>query len=360
MATLKDIAIKANLSVPTVSRILSPRGGHYPFKPETIARVHQIAKHLNYIPNAAAQSLATNKTGNIALVLDTHRNTPEESTFWSPVMSGILRQCRESSISCIVSIEDYYNIDNFEMPMGIRQQKVDGFIITHPLGNTDEKVLGKFIKFGLPFVVLSWYSADPQIWSVCCEPSAGYHQACRHLAEFGHRKIGYCVYPVWHAPDTSEKIAPQPINLPGYDINFTPILTDTTKYSHREMGQLIAEDIINGKLDITALVVGDIIAIQIIETLAENNIKVPEDISIIGTEDTFFSQLSKPKLTCLRSPLEEMGTSAVTLLTENINGHKSDKKLTARHLTLPKLFVARDSTGPVSEKSNSKTLAEKT
>ncbi len=347
MATLKDIAKKTGLSVPTVSRILNPHNGHIPAKQDTINKVRQIAKSLNYTPNAQARSLATNRTGNIALLCDTLRDTPEENAFWSRVMSGILRECKQNAVGCFMGLENYSNFADFQIPIGIREQKVDGFIITHPLGKTDAKVLDKFLEYGLPFVVISSVSSDPRIWSVCCDPTLGYQQACRHLIELGHKKIGYCVYPQWEAREDRQRMMPAPIlNITESKPEFVPVEIDTSTYTHKEIGQRIANDFIQGQLDITALVTGDIIAMHILNHLSEHGVKVPDDISLIGMDDIYMCQLVKPKLSSLRSPLEEMGSAAVNLLLENIKISSSGTTPCARHLTLPKVFVARDSTGP--------------
>lgn len=344
MATLKDIAEKTGLSVPTVSRILNPRNGHIPAKQETINKVKQIAKSINYTPNAQARSLATNKTGNIALICDTLRDNPEENAFWSRVMSGILRGSKSKKIGCFVGLENYSDFTNFEIPIGIRERKVDGFIITHPLGNTDAKVLEKFIEYGLPFVVISSVSSDPRIWSVGCDPTLGYQQACKHLFELGHKKIGYSTYPQWKAMEDRHRMMPAPIPIGNGEIEFVPIEIDTSQFSHKEIAEKMSDDLISGKLDVTAIVTGDIIAMHLTNFLSEKNVDIPKDLSLIGMDDIYMCQFTKPKLSSLRSPLEEMGMAAVDLLLENIRITESSPNTCARHLTLPKIFIDRDST----------------
>jgi DNA-binding LacI/PurR family transcriptional regulator len=348
MATLKDIAKKTGLSVPTVSRILNPRNGHIPAKQETINKVRQVAKSLHYTPNAQARSLATNRTDNIALICDTLRDTPEENAFWSRVMSGILRESKNKHIGCFVGLENYSDLSGFEIPIGIRERKVDGFIITHPLGNTDAKVLEKFLEYGLPFVVISSVSTNPQIWSVCCDPTLGYQQACRHLAQLGHQKIGYSTYPQWEAMEDRQKMMPAPIAIENGRLEFVPIEIDTSKFTHKQIAEKIADDLTCGKLDVTAIVTGDVISMHLINFLSERGIRIPEDISLIGMDDIYMCQFTKPKLSSLRSPLEEMGAAAVDLLLENIRISSSMPQASARHLTLPKMFIERDSTAPAS------------
>jgi DNA-binding LacI/PurR family transcriptional regulator len=339
-----------SLSVPTVSRILNPRNGHIPAKQKTIQRVKQAARSLNYTPNAQARSLATNRTDNIALLCDTLRDTPEENAFWSRVTSGILRESKNKRIGCFVGLENYSDLSSFEIPIDIRERKVDGFIITHPLGNTDAKVLEKFLEYGLPFVVISSVSTNPQIWSVCCDPTLGYQQACRHLSQLGHKKIGYSTYPQWEAMEDRQKMMPAPISIDNGQLEFIPIEIDTSKFSHKQIAEKIADDIVSGKLDATVIVTGDVISMHLINFLSDKGINIPQDISLIGMDDIYTCQFTKPKLSSLRSPLEEMGAAAVDLLLENIRISSTTPTPCARHLTLPKVFIERASTGPANLK----------
>ncbi|AQQ70521.1 Glucose-resistance amylase regulator [Limihaloglobus sulfuriphilus] len=347
MPTLNDIARKAGVSAPTVSRILSPKDGVIPAKMSTIQKVRKIAESLNYSPNAAARSLAIRRTDNIGVVLDTLRNTPGESPVWSQILAGVLNEVRLQHLNCMMTVENYSASNKFRLPEAVRQKNVDGLIITHPLGTTDSNVLQEFIDNGVPFVVLSAASSDPRVWSVCCDPNPGYMDAFTYLCELGHRKVGYCVYPQWNAAENREKMFPSKNIFKNYNMEFVPVEVDLAKNSHIQEGQRLAEQIISGGLDITAIVMGDSISAELLNSLNEQGIKVPDDFSIIGLDDTYICQCTSPKLSSLASPLVEMGQIAVRLLQDAVKAKQGGLTVSARNIILPKKFVIRKSTGPL-------------
>ncbi len=345
MATLKDIAKKAGVSAPTASRILSPRSSHISAKPETIKRVREIAKELNYVPNAAARSLSTSRTQNIALLLDSARDNPEEDFYWAPIIRGIASQCGLEEFGCLFSVIDYQQADRFEIPISIREKRVDGFIATHPIGMNNIEFINKLLQTQTPFVIVSFSSSNPKVWSVSCDPALGYRDACHHLAGLGHRKVGYMIYPEWSAVEDRLLLSPERLAPEGME--FTPVIVDPTEHRHVEIAESIADKIACGALDVTTLIIGDIIGIHLISKLAERGIRVPEDFSIVGSDNSYACSLSNPRLTSIDCPLEEMGEAAVSMLSERIKAHRNNQPLVARHLSIPKSFTLGNSTGPV-------------
>lgn len=347
MATLQDIAKQAGVSVPTVSRILSPKNGVRVASAKTERLVRQIASSLNYSPNASARALSTRRTRNIGILWDKRMDSPEEAIFWSPVLRGVMAGCKRAGYECMVSVEDYQTPSGFELPRGFRERFVDGVIVTYPLGDTARQVQNKLIESGIPFVVIWASFADPNVWSVDIDFNPGFRQALLHLYEYGHRKIGYCVYPHWqvgeyHASEEFEKTVRK-----EFGINLIPLAVDLTRHSHKEEGRNLAAKIISGELDITAMVMGDLISIEAMRCLAENRIRVPEDFSLVGLSGTQVCEYCTPRLSTLVSPLVEIGEKAASLLVDDIKARPLGVKLEPRHVTLSQGFLARESTGPV-------------
>jgi len=345
MSTLKDVARQAGVSVPTASRVLNPRNPHVSGRPETIRRIREAAEELDYTPNAAARSLSTSRTQNIALLLDSARDNPEEDFYWAPIIRGIASQCGREEFGCLFSVIDYQQADRFEIPISIREKRVDGFIATHPIGMNNIEFIDKLLQIQTPFVIVSFSSSNPKVWSVSCDPALGYRDACHHLAGLGHRKVGYMIYPEWSAVEDRLLLSPERIAPEGME--FTPVVVDPTQHRHVEIAEMIAEKIATGELDVTALIIGDVIGIHLISRLAERGIRVPEDFSIVGSDDSYACSLSNPRLTSIHCPLEEMGVAAVSMLSERIKAHRNNQPLVARHLSIPKGFTLGSSTGPV-------------
>ena len=344
MSTLKDVAQRAGVSAPTVSRVLNPRGAHISARPETIQRIQKAADELNYTPNAAARSLITNCTRNIALLLDSARDNPREDYYWAPIIRGITKQCTQDQLGCLFSVAHYLEAGLFDVPICIREKKIDGFIATHPLGMKNSEFIDNLLQTQMPFVVISFCSSDPRVWSVFCDPASGYRVACRHLSELGHKKVGYMIDAEWSVAEYQLPWSPE--QLTPEKIVFSPVFIDLLQYHHTEIAERIACEIVSGELDITAIIIGDVIGVDLISRLADKGVRVPEDFSIIGFDDSYACTLSKPRLTSIHSPLEEMGAAAVSMLSERIKVQNSGQPVAARHLSIPKSFTLGDSTGP--------------
>ena len=344
--TLTDIARQAQVSVPTVSRILHPNGKKIPARTETIERVRRIAAELDYSPNAAARLLVTRRSNSIGVVIDTLYNRSDESFYWSKVLTGLISGCQQAGLQCTVEFENYIALDEFEFPQRMREHHVDGVILMHPHGHADKQVLEKFVEAGVPFLVVSTSTSDERIWSVNCEPGPGFRSALQHLAELGHRRVGYYVSPRWELAEYREMLGLDENVREDSGIDLVPLEMDYTKTSHREEGRRLAERLLGGDLDVTAVIVGDAMSVECISRLAEGGVCVPGDISVIGLDNTYLCECSVPKLTSIDSPLERMGREAIGLLQENIRARRAGIKLKAQHMNLPRGFVARKSTGP--------------
>ncbi len=350
MAKLKDIAKLAGVSVPTVSRILNPFNKTRSASDQTESLVRKIAAELNYSPNASARALSTRRTHNIGIMWDKRMDSREESVFWSPVLRGLMSSCRTAGYECMVSVEDYYNGEKFELPRGFRERYVDGLIITYPLGDTRKQVQEKLIESGIPFVVIWSAISDDQIWTVGLDPNPGFRQAILHLYEHGHRNIGYCVYPHWqvgeyHASDELEAQV-----LAEFGIELAPLEVDLTRFSHMEEGQRLAENILSGQLDVSAVIMGDAISIHLMRCLADSGVAVPNDFSVVAMANTYLCDCSSPRLTSIDSPLVQLGEKAATLLSDCIRAKAAGVNLTPQHVMLPQGFVVRESAGPVSRR----------
>ena len=345
--TLQDIAKRAGVSVPTVSRILNRKKGPRAASATTEKRVRQIARELNYSPNASARALITRKTRNIGILWDKRMDSAEEAIFWSPVLRGLMAGCKRAGYECMVSVEDYQTSSGFELPRGFRERSVDGVIVTYPLGDTARQVQNKLVESDIPFVVIWASFADPNVWSVDIDFNPGFRQALLHLYEYGHRQIGYCVYPHWqvgeyHASEDLERQVRQ-----EFGISLVPLPVDLTRNSHKQEGQNLANRLISGELDITAMIMGDLISIEAVRCLSEHTIRVPEDFSVVGLSGTQVCEYCTPRLSTLVSPLVEVGEKAASLLVDDIRARPLGVQLEPRHVTLSQGFTVRESTGPV-------------
>ena len=351
MITLKDIAKSAGVSVSTVSRILNgtTKNGR-PSGERARNKVRRIADELSYNPNAWGRALSTQRTFNIGVMWDKRMDSPEESVFWSPVLRGVISGCKAAGYHCMVSIEDYRAKHGFELPRSFREQYVDGVVVTYPLGDRNKQVQQELIDLGISFVAIWKPFVDADVWSVDVDLKTGYRQALLHLLELGHRKICYCVYPHGQLGEcqTGQEIEEQVRS--EFGIQLIPFVIDLTMNTHREEGIRLANKILKDELDVTAVMMGDLIASEAIVNLAKHNVRVPKDLSVVGLSNSFICEYCNPQLTSMVQPLFQVGQEAVGLLADNIRGKRLGADLAPRGVMLPMGFVERESTGPVSER----------
>jgi LacI family transcriptional regulator len=196
---------------------------------------------------------------------------------------------------------------------------------------------------GFPFVVVDPRTALPRdIAAVSAAHFAGARSLTAHLTRLGHRRIGVIGGPKeWLASDArlaghTAALADVGV-LPARDLRRSD--EPTIEYGYRAAGELLDLP------DRPTAIVGfnDKTAVGALRAAAERHLRVPGDLSVAGFDDIDLSRATRPMLTSVRQPLQEMGRMAVTLLIRLLEGHQ----LEALHVELATELVVRDSTGPI-------------
>jgi LacI family transcriptional regulator len=178
MATIKDVAREARVSVATVSRVFS---GGAPVRAETRLRISDIATVLRYVPHGGARSLITSKTSTIGVLL------PDlYGEFFSEVIRGIDLAARRSGLHLIIS-NSHYDKSTIEGAMRAMRGRVDGLIIMSP--DIDAHALRANLPDSHPVVLLNCALRGEAFDSVNIDNVGGALAVVRHLVSHGHRDI---------------------------------------------------------------------------------------------------------------------------------------------------------------------------
>ncbi|HEY8165052.1 MAG TPA: LacI family DNA-binding transcriptional regulator, partial [Gemmatimonadaceae bacterium] len=178
MATIKDVAREARVSVATVSRVFS---GGAPVREETRRRISDIATALRYVPHSGARSLITSKTSTIGVLL------PDlYGEFFSEVIRGIDLAGRQSGLHLILS-NSHYDRSTIEGAMRAMRGRVDGLIIMSP--DIDAHALRANLPDSQPVVLLNCALRGEAFDSVSIDNVGGALAIVRHLISHGHRDI---------------------------------------------------------------------------------------------------------------------------------------------------------------------------
>ena len=325
--TIDQIAAMAGVARSTVSRALSP--DHQRVSAETRRRVLDIAKSMNYMPSGPARLLARRKTGTVGF----YWNHGEIRTTHSPSLSGLLAG------SSMLLTERRHNLllalgnsDDASSARIINERFVDGMIIGF---DEDEPVMSRLRDNGIPFVLAQTRVCDDcDCVTVDDEDAAG--SCVKYLAELGHRCIAYVNNDVvWHAASMEARAM-------GYVKAMAHLgLRTPDGYDRIEPIEQRIEELTTGVHTPTAVVCyDDGAAFSTIQILQERGFRVPDDISVIGFNDSEKASCSAVPITSASLPLVNIGRCAAGMLLDRI----ADPEIPVRQRKMKAELVVRAST----------------
>ncbi len=314
--TIKDIAKLANVSHTTVSRALN----NSPFiNEETKNRIVEIANQLNYVPNYNAKSLVLNKSYNIALFFSSISNGTSPSFFYE-IVEGANSVIKESYNLVVRGIDDYNNFAE------INKRRFDGIILVSQ-SESDNLFIYDVIRKEIPLVVINRDIPEDYIVNILSNDEKGAYDAIEYLIKNGHsdiaivegkknfkstiyRKEGY----IRALLDNNIQLKNEYMVQGQYDIE--------SGYSC--MKNLLALD----KVPTAVFCSNDDMAVGAMKAVIEKGLKVPEDISIIGFDDSVVCDYVTPSLTTVKKHSRELSVKGTDkLLTIIENKDASEKKI---------------------------------
>jgi len=300
---LKDIAKKSGFDVSTVSRALKddPR-----VKEETKKKIKEIAKKLNYIPDISARILSGGKSGIIGIIL------PEiKHSFYSEIFEEIDEICLERELIPELLLTEFNQFRIEGIKKQIIYQRMDGIILAyHTLDFS-------FISEKTCPVVLIDVPDDSfeDFDKVIIDNLEGAKEAVRYLIEIGHRRIGF----ISDAVTIKKRFDGYKEALKGKNIKIDEELIEIRIGRSEEIGYQAGLKLLSRKDRPTAIFcVNDLIAIGLLRASFELNIKVPEQLSIIGFDDIPVSRYLPIPLTTVSQPIKDIAREAVLLLIDRI------------------------------------------
>lgn len=318
--TLQDIAEKAGVSKTTVSRVLNNKESEIPIRKETKRKVLKAAEDLNYRPNVHARALSTKKSYMLAFMVD------YLDPFYNDIIKGIENYSREKNYNLILSIANEKPLDKI-INVLLNQSSVEGIII----GGTkklikDESIVTELNKKNVPVVLLAHYlNGTP---SVNVDNFKGAYIATNYLVGLGYTDIGIITgSDLEGRKDTKERFAgyKQVLRDNSIKINEKYIIEGDFTY---QSGYLAMKKFLNlNTVPEAVFACDDQMALGSLSAANECNVKVPEDISIIGFDDIIQTKYSSPKLTTIAQPKIKMGESATQMLISLIEKKEIKEKI---------------------------------
>ena len=331
-ATLAKVAERAGVSIPTVSKVLNGRDD---VSASTRERVQAALDDLDYeVPGrrGSDSSLGTR----VVFVCESL-----SSAYVVEVLRGVVDGAALAGAEVVVSLIPRHSEDEGDSPGWAKKAAA-----THPTGivlvtsAVVDAELAQLIVRGIPVVVIDPLSVIRSDYvSVGATNWAGGKTATDHLLSLGHRKIAYIGGPSsaecnvarlhgYLAALSARGITPSPDYLTGGD--FTA-----------EAGRIAARTLFDLDDRPTAIfAASDSIATGVFEIAAQRGISIPAELSVVGFDGTYLSEVTYPRLTTVAQPLTEMGQTAVRLVLNQARGERIDSD----HIELATRLIERDST----------------
>jgi len=331
--TITDIAKKLGISASTVSRALS---GHPDVKESTKKQVLKLVNEYNFKLNPIAQSLKSNKTTIIGVIV------PEiKHDFFSSAISGI----EEVAYNCGYTIIVCQSNESYEREVintnSMIQQRVAGVIASISQNTTSSAHFKSVVDHGMPLVFFDRASEDITASKVIIDNAKGACKATDHLIDKGYKKIAHLA-----GPQTLEICRER---LKGY----RQALKERNLIVEEELIQFRGLDEIDGYTSMDKLLslnntpdaifaVNATVAIGAYQRIREAGLKIPSQIGIVGFSNNKMMTLVDPPMTAVGQPSFEMGKKAAEILIETIESEK--KSVKPKLLILDTELIIRGST----------------
>jgi LacI family transcriptional regulator len=320
-----DVAGLAGVSVSTVSRVLN---GRPDVSERTRRQVMEAAYELGYVARDAARNLASGTQLVAILVQDfadewmarVLRGVGAEIERWGYMAAlftvGSSRERRARSVEWLAEWGE-----------------AAGMLAVLPV--TDWGLEGAVGK--VPIAAVDDGTAGLEVPRVLCPDREGAYRGTRHLLELGHREVGF----VMGTPEmraARERLAGYRQALAEFEVAEGPVVEgDFTRAAGREAGR----ELLAGSVPTAVVASSDHMALGVIEVAREGEMRVPEDLSVVGYDG--LPVAAENRLTTVDPLLHEIGSEAVRLLADQI---QAERPLPAKRVEIPPRLVVRESTGP--------------
>jgi LacI family transcriptional regulator len=324
--TIYDVARKADVSLATVSRVLNNPGR---VKEKTRTRVLEVIKELGYRPNAIARGLASRRSTNIGLIVPTFsRASISEMTNG---IADIADKYRYSVFLNVTHNENELQTDSWENMIA---SQVDGVLLASDQMGEDQ--VDRLLSETIPTVLLGCRDKQSRVPAVLIDYTAAAYEATKKLIDSGNKDIAFLT--------VDEEFEINPEKEAGYlkaleEAGLTPRILKFSEKFDVSLGEFKAL-FENEKAPDAALAIRDSIAVGFMNAAIDSGLSVPDDIEVVGFQNTQYALMSRPQLSTVMVPTYDIGAVAMRLLTKLMNKEEVEEE----EVILPHSFIWRGST----------------
>lgn len=321
-----DIAKEAGVSIATISRVINHSSS---VSQDTKEKVEEILKKHNYFPNAIARGLVVNSMKSVGVLTIDIRDIYYANTAYT--IEQELSKLGYNVILCNTGGDSNKKIKYINT---LEEKKVDGIILVGSVfkDKNIENVIQRVAE-KIPIVIINGFIKAENVYSIICDVAYGISACVDYLHGKGHREIVYLQdTDTYSAREkvhgfkegmkrNNLEIKPQSIQKVGFGL----------EGGYEGIAQLLAK-----KHEFSAIVTGeDIVGVGALKRLAEEGFNIPEEVSVTGFNNSIIARCCHPELTSLDSKMETMGTGAVRILSDVLEG----RNVSAKTVILPDLVI---------------------
>jgi len=300
---IRQIAKRAGVSIATVSRALNNKG---PIREETRQKILAIAQELDYRPNPMAQSLTTKQTSTIGLIL------PElVDEFFMNIIHSIDEEAFHASYFLMVA-SSHSQRDVVETLLDFMGSgRVDGVILMAPQMNIE--IMQLVHRSKRPVVLLNSSLKREGVVSFNINNFQGAYSITDHLLQHGYRRIAMIQGPIGNV-DAEERYRGYCEALAARDLKVDPKLIVAGQFTE-DSGYYAFNRLMSQRDRPRAIfAANDMMSIGAYEAARRFQLRIPEDVAIVGFDDIYATRLLSPRLTTVHVPIDELGTKAIRYL----------------------------------------------
>jgi LacI family transcriptional regulator len=328
---MKDVAVRASVSVATVSNALNRPEL---VNPATLARIHLAIDELGFIRNGSAAQLRAGRSRTLGLVVPNIANP-----FFTDIARGVEDAANRRGYSVFLCNSDE-DIEKEERYLRLlMEQRVDGLLI-RPTDDSEERLCDLRAR-GFGLVLLNRSTEHPDFCSVSVDGERGTGDALDHLYQLGHRHVAFATWSVKNPAFAQRgRGVTKAAKRLGVRVDVIAVSGMNNGSGAVAAGKLMALD----PRPTAILCANDLLALDAMRGCIEAGLRVPEDVSVVGFDDIEFCANARVPLTSVSVPRHQLGSTAATQLIEECE--TPDTHSHQRVVFQPKLVV-RQSTGPV-------------
>ncbi len=315
MATIKDVAREAGVSVATVSRVInnSPKASQ-----SSIDSVTKAMKELGYRPNAAARALVSQNTNTIGVLV-----SDVSDPFFGTLVKAVDNIAHQAGKHLLIG-NGYHRAEEERKAIDLLINSRCDALVIHSKALSDQELID-YANEIKAMVIINRHIPELAERCISLDNYKGAYLATEYLIRHGHKNIA-CISSSQHIDDAQQRIEGYKNALIAHNIslptNYLELATPDSEGGEEAMTNLLTKSV-----QITGVVAyNDNMAAGALSVLEENGIRTPQDISVIGFDDGLIARYIRPRLTTIRYPIQMMAEKAAKLALQLAKGEQVEKE----------------------------------